>query len=40
MMKEQFEDLQLDIIYLEGDVITTSGCNQGGDNELEQDIFD
>ena len=36
-MREEFEDAVIEIIDLEGDVITDSGCNMGGTEELPQD---
>lgn len=34
-MKEEYTEPKVEIIVLDGDVITTSGCNgQGGGNEL------
>lgn len=36
---EQFEEPTIEIISLEEDVITTSGCGAGGENETEQDIL-
>lgn len=37
LMREEFEDAIVEIINLEGDVITDSGCNMGGTEELPQD---